>query len=140
MERLLLKVFCLPEQFMLCGLTLFDFHILEFYFKKKKSGDRWQRFSILRILIISLDLTNQVLFLTLFSLPLPKPTFLDNSDCFLTTGACLFLFLWDNESWSCLVAVSCQDIISSPTLKSSIMGANFFPSPPPRFNISQKGN
>lgn len=35
MERLLLKVFCLPEQFMLCGLTLFDFHILEFYFKKK---------------------------------------------------------------------------------------------------------
>lgn len=36
MERLLLKVFCLPKQFMLCGLTLFDFHILEFYLKKKK--------------------------------------------------------------------------------------------------------
>lgn len=90
MERLL-EVFCLPEQFILCGLTLVLFHILGFYFwKRKNCGDRWQWFSILLILIISLDLTNQFISCPVFPAPI-KTAFLDNSGCFLTSGACLFL-------------------------------------------------
>lgn len=107
--------------------------------EKKKCGDRWQWFSVLQILIISLDLTNQFISYPVFPAA-TKTAFLDNSGCFLTSGECLFLFLRDNERWSCLVAVHCQDIISSPPLKSSVMGAIFFPPPPPRFSISQRVN
>lgn len=136
METLVPEVSSLLELFTFCDLTLFLSQILDFYFYFLW----WHMAAVFCPSWAFLSTWPTSLFLPLSSLPHPKTTFPDNSGCFLASWACLFISLWGNGSLSYPATMSRQNIVSSPTLKSSITGAIFFSPPPPSFSSSQKGN